>query len=281
MGKQAICDLSKSSTNKVLGPDDIALLAAVVARNPSITELKLSENNVAGTTYEGGRWTSSNLAGVTALGEMLKLNRSLTHLDLGDNRMGPSGVRIICAALSCNSTAVTQEEATSESAVPVLRGLILRGNMIWGEGVSAILAMLKQQTLSRQIGLTAKAEVSSDLGDGATHLSSAAQVGLVELDLSDNNKIQDEQRQLLKEWCLAAGVALELDSVKLVSSRKASVGRKVSFASSRLPGVPGTGRKIAFKGPSVQRSVSFRNKQLVKAAKQQQRQMKQHAPLDS
>jgi len=259
-------DLSKSKTNRCLGPDDISLLAAVILRNPSLTELNLSANNVAGTTYEGGRWTSSNLDGVVALGKMLKRNRQVVNLDLSDNRMGPSGVKIIAGSLEWTPSEI-EEDKDPFASLPVLKCLGLKGNMIWGEGVTAIVTMLKKQTAASQVCLPVKSEV----GEVGTSSTSAGQLGLVELDLSDNNKIQDEQRQLLKEWGLAAGVALNLESPKSttvspVHSRKVSnTGLSNPFSLTR-PSSAGPSRKGKFRGPNRRNS-----SQLLKVAKQRQR----------
>ena len=105
--------------------------------------------------------------------------------------------------------------------------------------------------------------------EGPSLSGEESQAGLIQLDLSDNNKIQDEQRDLLKEWCLAAGVALELDLPKPNTKTGAS-HRNASF--SAMPGTPHNMGKIRNKNQlRVQKGASFRNKNLLKAAKQQQK----------
>jgi hypothetical protein len=157
------------------------------------------------------------------------------------------------------------EANNSFSNPPVLKRLVLRGNMIWGEGVTAIIAMLKKQTTAAQVCLPV-----NDVKEGVLPVAQ----GLLELDLSNNNKMQEEQMQMLREWCLAAGVALKLESsqatISPVHRKVSSTGLGKSLGLSR-PSSAGPPRKTPFRGASVRRNSSTRNKQLLKVAKQRQR----------
>jgi Ran GTPase-activating protein (RanGAP) involved in mRNA processing and transport len=80
--------------------------------NPSLTSLRLDGNPVG-------------ISGAGALATMLKSNKTLLTLDLGDCRLGDNGVELLCEALVKNST---------------LTKLYLHSNGIGDEGIRARLS---------------------------------------------------------------------------------------------------------------------------------------------
>lgn len=111
------------------------------------------------------------------------------------------------------------------SSLTSLKKLKLAGNGIWGEGVSAIIEMLKK------IVATTNCVEEPGITDIDTK-----RMSLVELDLSNNSKIQEEQKELLNRWCVAAGVTLKLKNDN--SRNDLQVGGGLGVTASRpLPNI--------------------------------------------
>ena len=116
--------------------DGIKAIAQAISVMASLTSLNLSDNNLAGETgyvkatavqgpsfnvgdrviYQGcemivskgidsdGEIKMVNLSGVKALAHALRVNPSMTSLDISNNGIGDEGVKSICEALKNNKT---------------------------------------------------------------------------------------------------------------------------------------------------------------------------------
>ncbi|XP_059818694.1 NACHT, LRR and PYD domains-containing protein 3-like isoform X1 [Hypanus sabinus] len=200
-------------------------LASALSRNPSLMVLSLNDNKLgdAGVKLvsaallksgcklqELGLWNVGLTdSGAKDLASALSMNPSLTELNLNDNKLGDSGVKLVSAALKNSKCKIqklwlrnvgltssgAKDLATTLRRNPSLMELNLGGNKLGDSGVKLVSAALRNSGCKIQklwlydVGLT---------DSGAEELVSAlsANPSLTELDLS-NNKLGDSGVELV------------------------------------------------------------------------------------
>ena len=148
-----------------LGPEGAKALAPALRDSPSLTSIDLSSNNMGGSFYvkpealsggpleegdevqyqgqtvtilqkedEDGRIKITNIIGILALANALRVSPSLTSINLEDNKIGPEGAKTLAPAIRTS---------------PSVTCLDVRSNGISGDGASqlsaAVLRNLKME----------------------------------------------------------------------------------------------------------------------------------------
>ena len=93
-----VLDLSRNG----IGVEGGQLLAGWLVDNGSLTQLDLSENQLCGVNrYLGGTYDAT---GIKAIADALRLNNSLTALDLRGNYFGVEGAKALAPAIAAIAT---------------------------------------------------------------------------------------------------------------------------------------------------------------------------------
>ncbi|KAL0229191.1 hypothetical protein GEMRC1_013811 [Eukaryota sp. GEM-RC1] len=148
--------------------------------------------------------------------EVLKVNSTITHVDLGDNSIGPEGARALADVLKVNSTIVE---------------IYLKSNSIGPEGARALADSLKVNSTITYINLT-----QNSIGpEGARVLADALKVNstITHVDLGDNYIGPEGARALadaLKVNSTIVDIYLTQNSIGPEGARALAGALKVNFS---------------------------------------------------
>ncbi|CAH3184204.1 unnamed protein product, partial [Porites lobata] len=148
---------AQSLGGKGINDTAVAVLAAVLEANTTLTNLNLSLNNIGS-------------AGAESLATALKTNTNLTKLNLRSNNIGPAGGESLATGLKTNTT---------------LKNLNLSFNSIGPAGAESLAAALRANTTLTNLNLS-----DNDIGPaGAESLATVLKTNttLTNLDLRGNN----------------------------------------------------------------------------------------------
>ena len=116
------------ASSEDIGPAGVKLIAEALRTSVTgaLTSLNLGDNQLCGLDgYGRGTYTAD---GITAIADALRVNGSLTSLDLSINRLGAEGAAALAPALAANG---------------LLTSLDLSNNYLTDEGVSAVCEAIK------------------------------------------------------------------------------------------------------------------------------------------
>ena len=179
---------ARARNRRVTDDTAVAVLAAVLEANTTLTNLDLQGNNIGP-------------AGAESLATALKTNTTLTNLDLQGNNIGPAGAESLATALKTNTTltnldlscnnnigpAGAESLATALKTNTTLTKLALSSNNVDPAGAESLAKVLKPNTSLTNLDLS-----SDNIGpDGAESLATALKTNttLTNLDLSYGNNI--------------------------------------------------------------------------------------------
>ena len=176
---------AQARNRRVTDETAVAVLAAVLEANTTLTNLDLQGNNIGPAGAESlatalkTNTTLTNLflshnnigpAGAESVATVLKTNTTLTNLDLSHNNLGPAGAESFATALKANTT---------------LTNLFLSDNNIGPAGAESLATALKTNTTLTDLSL-----FLNNIGPaGAESLATALKTNttLTSLDLFCNN----------------------------------------------------------------------------------------------
>ena len=176
---------AQARNRRVTDETAVAVLAAVLEANTTLTNLDLQGNNIGP-------------AGAESLATALKTNTTLTNLDLSDNNLGPVGAESLATALKTNTTltnlnlfyndlgpAGAESLATALKTNTTLTNLNMSVHNLGLAGAESLATVLKTNTTLTNLDLS-----GNNLGPAGTEsLATALQKNktLTNLNLSVNN----------------------------------------------------------------------------------------------
>ena len=231
-GVGAICEAIKSNKETKLvslnfrsngiGPVGANTVAAMVAVTGALTSIDLFGNDLCGLGWEGkGIYTAE---GITAIADALRVNGTLTCVDIRHNNIaGDSAEQLSAAVLGNLKIEMFNEIPIKEMRANSLTELDLKGKGVGVEGVIVVAGLMPVMGALTSIDLS-----SNNLGGeaGAKHVADMLGVnsGLMALDLSYNN-LNDEGVSAVCE-AIQSNKETKLVSLNMVMNRIGPVGAK-------------------------------------------------------
>ncbi|KAK3257400.1 hypothetical protein CYMTET_33510, partial [Cymbomonas tetramitiformis] len=123
-----------------LQPQHAVLMGGVLARTTALQTLHLDDNQLAGRDAV----ESERTEGIFAIGEALKVNKSVTLLTLSGNLIGPMGATVLAMALAQNTVLTTLDLMDNQLCAMNVHGY----GTFDGAGIQALAAALAPPTSS-------------------------------------------------------------------------------------------------------------------------------------
>ncbi|KOO34554.1 nlrc3 receptor [Chrysochromulina tobinii] len=224
----SLCGIQRDQTtadfsNQYLKPPDAILLASDLSQEVvagALTKLDLSDNQMCGLNHVGfGAFTAE---GITAMADALRVNGTLTALNLSSNRLNDEDVSAVCKAIQSNKetklaslnfkdNGIGPVGANAVAAMVAATGALTVANLLGNELDAESAKMLAEVAKQKGISLCGirRDQTTADFRDKdlkppdaillASDLSQAVVTGaLTKIELS-RNFIGEEGKALIRE----------------------------------------------------------------------------------